>query len=58
MNYNQELKAPIEENLEVGEVEILLDEDNLVTFPLRTMFPVAQAGLWERIKDQFYLWTN
>ncbi|MBI79385.1 MAG: D-alanyl-D-alanine carboxypeptidase family protein [Pseudomonadota bacterium] len=58
INYNQELKAPIEENLEVGEVEILLDEDSLVTFPLRTMFQVAEAGLWERIKDQFYLWTN
>tara|TARA_B100001250_G_scaffold414571_1_gene454020 strand:+ start:9567 stop:10697 length:1131 start_codon:yes stop_codon:yes gene_type:complete len=58
MNYNQELKAPIEGNLEVGEVEILLDEDSLATFPLKTMFPVAEAGLWARIKDQFYLWTN
>ena len=58
MNYNQELQAPIEKDLIVGEVNISLDGNDLVTFPLKTLFPVYEATIWERIKDQFYLWTN
>lgn len=53
-----ELTAPIEAGTLLGTVTISLNDDELAVLPLVALNDVAEAGLWQRIKDEINLWLQ
>ncbi len=52
----QQLVAPIAAGTLLGSVTISLNDDELAELPLVALHDVAEAGLWQRIKDEVRLW--
>ena len=50
------LTAPIEAGTLLGSVTISMNDEDLVELPLVALADVAEAGLWQRIKDGISLW--
>ena len=50
------LTAPIEAGTLLGTVTISMNGEDLVELPLVALADVAEAGLWQRIKDGISLW--
>ena len=51
-----ELTAPIDAGTLLGSVRISLNDDELAVLPLVALHDVAEAGLWQRFKDEIRLW--
>ena len=51
-----ELTAPIGAGTLLGSVRISLNDDELAVLPLVALHDVAEAGLWQRFKDEIRLW--
>ena len=51
-----DLTAPIEAGTLLGSVRISMNDEELVELPLVALNDVAEAGLWQRIKDEVSLW--
>ena len=51
-----DLTAPIEAGTLLGSVRISMNDEELVELPLVALDDVAEAGLWQRIKDEVSLW--
>ena len=51
-----QLTAPIASGTLVGSVTISLNDDELALLPLVALDDIAEAGLWQRIKDEVSLW--
>ncbi len=52
----EDLTAPIEAGALLGTVTISMNGEELVELPLVALADVAEAGLWQRIKDGISLW--
>lgn len=52
----EDLTAPIEAGTLLGSVTISMNGEELVELPLVALTDVAEAGLWQRIKDEISLW--
>ena len=50
------LTAPIEAGTPLGSVTVSMNGEDLVELPLVALTDVAEAGLWQRIKDEITLW--
>ena len=53
---DEDLTAPIEAGTQLGSVTISTNGEDLVELPLVALDDVAEAGLWQRIKDGISLW--
>ena len=51
-----DLTAPIEAGTLLGSVRISMNDEELVELPLVALDDVAEAGLWQRFKDEVSLW--
>ena len=51
-----DLEAPIEAGNLLGSVRVSINDEELVELPLVALAGVAEAGLWQRIKDEVRLW--
>ena len=54
----EDLTAPIEAGTLLGSVTISMNDEELVELPLVALADVAEAGLWQRIKDEISLWFH
>ena len=52
----EDLTAPIEAGAPLGSVTISMNGEQLAELPLVALADVAEAGLWQRIKDEISLW--
>ncbi len=52
----EDLTAPIEAGTLLGSVTISMNGEDLAELPLVALTDVAEAGLWQRIKDGISLW--
>ena len=51
-----DLTAPIEAGTLLGSVRVSMNDEELVELPLVALADIAEAGLWQRIKDEVSLW--
>jgi D-alanyl-D-alanine carboxypeptidase (penicillin-binding protein 5/6) len=58
MDLPEELEAPLDKHVPVGEVHVSFRGGDLSTVPLVSLHAVPEAGLLTRMKDQVMLWLR
>lgn len=56
MNIQAPLMAPLPGDVAVGELQVSLDDEPLITRPLYPSAPVMEGSLWQRLSDTVLLW--
>ncbi|MGD1976392.1 MAG: D-alanyl-D-alanine carboxypeptidase family protein [Gammaproteobacteria bacterium] len=56
MNVQSPLMAPLPGDVAVGELQVSLDDESLITRPLYPSVPVPEGSIWQRLSDTVLLW--
>jgi D-alanyl-D-alanine carboxypeptidase (penicillin-binding protein 5/6) len=56
MNVQSPLMAPLPRDVAVGELQVSLDDESLITRPLYPSVPVPEGSIWQRLSDTVLLW--
>jgi D-alanyl-D-alanine carboxypeptidase (penicillin-binding protein 5/6) len=56
MNVQSPLMAPLPGDVAVGELQVSLDDESLITRPLYPSAPVPEGSIWQRLSDTVLLW--